>query len=73
MEANPIQWLKDDLEKLENKLICLDEKLENKLISLDEKVDKLLEFKFKVIGGTILASLILTAAFQVMLAWIQKG
>lgn len=61
MDAEMIKWLREDLSKLEIKLD-----------GLGQKVDELLQFKFKVIGGTILASLILTAAFQVMLAFIQK-
>ncbi len=39
---------------------------------LETKVDKLLEFKWKIVGGTILASLILTCLFQVVLAFIQS-
>jgi hypothetical protein len=39
---------------------------------LETKVDKLLEFKWKIVGGTILASLILTGLFQIVLALIQS-
>jgi len=40
--------------------------------ALNEKVDQLLEFKWKVIGGTILASLILTGMFQVVYIILEK-
>lgn len=41
--------------------------------TVEAKVDRLLEFKFKVIGGTILASLVLTGIFQFILALVQRG
>lgn len=73
MDAELIKWLKADFEKLENNLKLLDKKVESKINAVEEKVDRLLEFKYKVIGGTILASLLLTSIFQIVLAWLQKG
>jgi hypothetical protein len=39
---------------------------------IENKVDTLLEFKWKVVGGTILASLVLTSIFQIVLAFIES-
>jgi len=62
MDMQILEWIREDMK-------ILTERIEK----VDEKVDELLTFKYKVIGGTILASLILTAAFQGMLALIQRG
>lgn len=53
---------------MDNKLIDV---ILVKIDRLEEKVDRLLEFKWKIVGGTILASLILTGAFQLCLALIH--
>jgi hypothetical protein len=63
---DPLQWLKDDLNKLESNINA-------RFLSIETKVDEILQFKYKVIGGTILASLLLTAAFQLVLAFIQRN
>lgn len=39
---------------------------------MEEKIDRLLEFKWKIVGGTILASLVLTGLFQIVLAFIER-
>lgn len=44
-----------------------------RLDTMEQKLDKLLEFKWKIVGGTILASLLLTGAFQLCLAFIEHG
>lgn len=43
-----------------------------RLDRLETKVDRLLEFKWQVVGGTILASLLLTGAFQLCITFILK-
>ena len=62
MDIQILEWLRQDMKTMTDRI----EKI-------DEKVDQLLNFKYKVIGGTILASLIITAAFQIVLAFIQRG
>jgi hypothetical protein len=42
------------------------DKIDEKTDSIEAKVDTLLEFKWKVVGGTILASLLLTGAFKIL-------
>lgn len=44
----------------------------DRLDKIENKLDTLLNFKYKVIGGTILASLLITAVFQVCLAFIER-
>jgi hypothetical protein len=42
-----------------------------RLDKLEGKIDTLLEFKWKIVGGTIFASLLLTGIFQLCLAFIE--
>jgi hypothetical protein len=65
MENNLIQWIKDDLKEMRAEL-------KSEIKTLDEKVDQLLRFKWQVVGGTILASLIISASFQIFLALIGR-
>ena len=44
----------------------------SRLDKLEDKIDRLLEFKWQVIGGTILASIVLTTIFQIALVMIDK-
>lgn len=44
----------------------------DRLNTLEKKIDTLLEFKWKIVGGTILASLVLTFIFQMVLGIIQS-
>ncbi len=39
--------------------------------SIEEKVDKLLQFKWQIIGGAAVASLFLTALVQIIIFFIQ--
>lgn len=40
--------------------------LKERIESIDQKVDKLLEFKWKIVGGALAVSLIVTVAVQVI-------
>jgi len=40
--------------------------------AIDNKVDELLKFKYQIIGGSVLLSLFVTAAFQIVML-ITKG
>lgn len=44
----------------------------DRMDKIESKLDQLLEFKWKVVGGTILASLVLTGLFQIVLAFIER-
>lgn len=39
---------------------------------LEEKVDRLLAFKWQIIGGSLVASVVLTVALQVVLSIVNK-
>lgn len=56
-----IDWIKEDIKEIKEEMH-----------DINDKVNKLLEFKWKIVGGTIVASLILTTAFQIILAIMQK-
>lgn len=60
MDQHIVDFLKEDIRDL---------KADLKEIGV--KVDQLLEFKWKVIGGTVLASLILTGLFQAIVFIVQ--
>ena len=60
MQEQRLEWLKSDI----NELKC-------DIKDLDSKVDELLQFRWKVVGGTVVASLVLTSIFQVGLALIK--
>lgn len=60
MDQHIVDFLKEDIRDL---------KADLKEIGV--KVDQLLEFKWKVIGGTVLASLILTGLFQIVVFIVQ--
>jgi hypothetical protein len=65
MDANLFQWIKEDLKEMRAEL-------KSEIKTLDEKVDQLLKFKWQVVGGTILASLLISASFQIVLAIISR-
>ena len=56
-----------------NRLDKIETKADDRFTKIEEKVDKLLQFKFQIVGGTILASLILTGLFHLALALIERG
>jgi len=54
---------------MENKVIDI---ILARMDKLENKIDVLIAFKWQIVGGSILASLILTVAFQLLNAWIKK-
>jgi len=54
---------------VENEMVKL---LWQRLDNLEKKIDTLLEFKWKIVGGTIMASLLLTGAFQLIMTVTHK-
>jgi len=39
---------------------------------IETKLDTIIKFKYQVIGGSVLVSIILTASFQLLLHWTNK-
>ena len=56
-----IDWLKEDLNSIKQDMK-----------EIDSKIDQLLEFKFKVIGGTLALSAVITLLFQIINIMIGK-
>jgi hypothetical protein len=61
MDIQLIEWLKEDIKSIRDELKLL-----------DGKVDQLLAFKYRIIGGTIIASLVLTTIFQIVIALLHN-
>ena len=43
-----------------------------RLDKLEAKIDTLIEFKWKIIGGTVLASLMMTMAIQIVSLYLRS-
>jgi len=44
-----------------------------KFDKLDKKVDQIIKFKWQIIGGSLVASFVITAFFQIALVLINKN
>lgn len=62
MQNQIIDWIKEDIKEIKDEMH-----------EINEKINRLLEFKWKIVGGTIVASLVLTTLFQIILAIMQKS
>lgn len=54
-----IDYLKEDLQRL-------DDKVEAKFETVNEKLDTLLKFKWQIIGGSFVVSVIISVLFQII-------
>lgn len=61
------------LDKLEEKIGKLESKLEEQNYLMNAKVDQLLKFKYEVVAGSIVVSVVFSLAYQLILQYIQKG
>lgn len=58
---------------MENKLIdYFIEKTDRRLTAIETKLDKLLQFKWQIIGGSVVLSVLLTTAFQLIVFLTDK-
>ena len=60
-----IEWLKDDVEKL-------DKKVDSGFENLEEKMDALLKFKWQIMGGSVVASTFFGLLIQIAIAKYGK-
>jgi len=60
-EHKLFEWLKEDIDKVDAKVDILDAKL-----------DELLKFKWQIIGGSMVASLIIGVLFQLIIKAIGQ-
>lgn len=61
------------LDKLEEKIGKLESKLEEQNYLMNAKVDQLLKFKYEVVAGSVVVSVVFSLAYQLILQYIQKG
>lgn len=61
-----LDYIREDLKDLRAEF-------KNDFNILDSKVDSLLESRWKIYGASFVISILLTVAFQVLLAILQKG
>lgn len=60
-----IDYLKEDLQRL-------DDKVESRFDVVNEKLDTLLEFKWQIVGGSIVVSLVISVIVQVLSLYANK-
>jgi hypothetical protein len=56
------EWLRDEMSELRQDLKAV-----------DVKVDRLLEFKWKMVGAAVIMTGIMTAAIQIISSLLQRG
>lgn len=61
MSEQLIEWLKEDLQSV---------KADVK--EINGKIDEMLEFKFQIVGGSVVASAIIAVVIQLVVAWVGK-
>lgn len=61
LEKEILQFIKDDIKEIKDDFK-----------DLSHKVDELLQFKWRIIGASFLASILLTGLFQLVLAIVTK-
>lgn len=64
-----IQNVRDNKKDFDHKIAQVHDQLE----ILDEKIDKLLAFKWQIIGGSMVISIIGGAVFNIVLSIMSKG
>jgi len=60
------------LDKLEDKISRLESKLEENNYLMNQKVDQLLRFKYEVVAGSVVVSVVFSLAYQLMLQYLNK-
>jgi hypothetical protein len=62
---NQLEWLKQDLNKLENHI-------DQRFSKVDEKIDALLKFKWQIMGSTSVVALVVGVVIQIFIAVAAK-
>ena len=62
------EWFEKYIESLEKRIT----KLDNKMDDLDEKMDDLLKFKWQIMGGTMIVSIVVGIVLQILIAAFGK-
>lgn len=68
MEQKMLDWLKEDIAKVDQKVDKLDAELNNKLDLMATDITSMLEFKWQIVGGSVVVSAIVGIVIQIFLA-----
>lgn len=61
MSDTLIEWLKEDLQSVKSDVK-----------EINAKVDEMLAFKWQIVGGSVVISLIVGVVLQFVIAWVGK-
>jgi len=61
MSEQLIEWLKEDLQSVKSDVK-----------EINAKVDEMLAFKWEIVGGSVVISLIVGVVLQFIIAWVGK-
>jgi len=61
MSEQLIEWLKEDLQSVKSDVK-----------EINAKVDEMLAFKWEIVGGSVVISLIVGIVLQFIIAWVGK-
>lgn len=67
MDQNFIDLLRDNINEVKQDLRLAEQRVGDKVKEVEVKVDKLLEFKWQIIGGSVVMSVIITVMIQLVL------
>lgn len=59
--------------KMDSMMEFVIKEMKQDIRDINTKVDKLLQFKWQIIGGSLVASALITVVIQLALALIQRG
>lgn len=68
MEQKMLDWLKEDVAKVDRKVDKLDAELNDKLDLMANDITSMLEFKWQIVGGSVAFSAIVGIIIQIFLA-----
>lgn len=61
MSEQLIEWLKEDLQSVKSDVK-----------EINAKVDEMLAFKWQIVGGSVVISLMVGVILQIIIAWVGK-
>lgn len=61
MSEQLIEWLKEDIKSVKEDVK-----------QINAKVDEMLQFKWQIVGGSVVISLLVGIVLQIVIAWVGK-
>lgn len=68
MSDKILDWLKEDIAKVDEKVDKLDSEINEKLDKMGADITAMLEFKWQIIGGSLVISAIIGITIQILVA-----